>query len=99
MDDTDLKTAEDLADDMIGEITDKDGKPIGGSTVALYAALNVVAWVLHQANTAEKPDLCTEAQADLDEIVKTTLTPDSVFEAQTRRNRLKIVGNDNKAPS
>jgi hypothetical protein len=47
--------------------------------IELYAAMNVVARVLNCTLDEEKQTLCDEARADLDEIIKAVLTPDSVF--------------------
>jgi hypothetical protein len=53
--------------------------------------MNLVARVLNCALDEEKRTLCDEARADLDEIIKAVLMPDSVFEARARRRRFKIV--------
>jgi hypothetical protein len=87
----DVEEAEKIGQELIEQLVEHDRTP----KVELYAAMNVVAWVLHQAPDEEQQAFCDEARADLDEIINAVLTPDGVFEARARRTKFKIVRNEN----
>jgi hypothetical protein len=81
-----LEDSEKVADELFWQLVEYDIPP----KIELYAAMNLVARVLHVAPDEERQALCDEARADLDEIIKAILTPDSAFGA-ARRRRFKIV--------
>jgi hypothetical protein len=60
-------------------------------TLMLYAAMNLVAHVLHRFDEEDRTAACEEARADLDDIIKVALSPDSVFEARARRSKFRVV--------
>jgi hypothetical protein len=82
-----LEDSEKVADELFWQLVEYD-LPLKAE---LYAAMNLVARVLNVVPDEEKQALCDEARADLDEIIKAVLMPDSVFEARARRGRFKIV--------
>jgi hypothetical protein len=86
----DAEEAEKIGQELIEQLVEHDRTP----KVELYAAMNVVAWALHQAPDEEQQAFCDEARADLDEIIKAVLTPNSVFETRARRTKFKIVRNE-----
>jgi hypothetical protein len=82
-----LEDSEKVADELFWQVVEYDLPP----KTELYAAMNIVARVLNCALDEEKQTICDEARADLDEIIKAILTPDSVFEARARPSKFKIV--------
>jgi hypothetical protein len=82
-----LADSEKIADELFWQLVEYDLPP----KIELDAAVNLVARVLNVVPDEDKQAFCDEARADLDEIIRAVLTPDSEFEARKRPSMLKLV--------